>query len=149
MHHEHATVLLVEDNADHAELVLRQLSGLPFPHSVIHVQDGEEALDLLLAGGPRAIPRPHVILLDLRLPKVDGIEVLRTLKANERTSSIPVVVLSTSAAATDLDRAYLAHVNSYLVKPSELRDFEALLRLFGEYWLRRNVGAPPPVVLSQ
>lgn len=135
------TVLLVEDNPDHAELVLRNFEGHPQAR-VCHITDGEAALDYLFQRGVfqdgEKHPRPHVILLDLRLPKVDGLEVLRAIRGSAELNNIPVVVLTTSRAGPDVDRAYQRHVNSYLVKPLDFDDFTQLMHDLGCYWLDWN-----------
>ncbi len=148
-------ILLVEDNADHAELVRQSLQELSIANRVFHVADGEAALDYLLHRGSfadcRLSPRPRVILLDLRLPKIDGLEVLGQIKGSQELRQIPVVVLTTSDADPDLRRAYELHANSYLVKPVGFLDFNDLLQETGMYWLGLNrtadgvlAGAPSP-----
>ncbi len=135
-------VMLVEDNVDHAELVMRTLSEHRVPNRIFHFMDGQTALDYLFQRGeysdPEKNPRPHVILLDLRLPRVDGLEVLQTLKETEELRKIPVVVLTTSEAEKDVARAYNHHVNSYLVKPVGYEEFAHLMNDLGVYWLGWN-----------
>lgn len=135
-------VMLVEDNADHAELVIRTMESHQIPIRIQHITDGETALDYLLRrknySNPESSPRPQVILLDLRLPRVDGLEVLRTIKAEEDLRSIPVVILTTSDAEKDVAHAYDNHVNSYLVKPVGFEDFSNLMKDLGIYWLGWN-----------
>jgi len=142
MKDEPVVVLLVEDNDDHAELVKRQLIDHLIANQLMRVSDGQSALDYLQQVGeyadPTTCPRPHVILLDLRLPRVDGIEVLKAVKANESLSSIPVVILTTSEAERDLTQAYQNHANSYLVKPVDFRKFKQLMDDLGFYWLSWN-----------
>lgn len=103
------TILLVEDNPAHAELVLRGFEELPFANRIQHVSDGEEALDYLFRRGPFAdpdrSPRPHLILMDLRLPKIDGVEIIGEIKSCAQFQQIPIVVLSTSNAESDASRA--------------------------------------------
>lgn len=139
---EPVLVMLVEDNPDHAELIMRTLADHRVTNKIIHFADGQTALDYLFRRGvhanPRASPRPHVILLDLRLPKVDGLEVLRTIKESEELCVIPVVVLTTSEAERDVARAYNHHVNSYLVKPVGYGAFTDLMEDLGFYWLGWN-----------
>ncbi len=136
-------VMLVEDNVDHAELVMRTLSEHSVPNRIFHVIDGQAALDYLFRRGdyadPGKSPRPHVILLDLRLPRVDGLEVLKTLKETEELRKIPVVVLTTSEAEKDVARAYSHHANSYLVKPVGYEEFVQLMNDLGFYWLGWNM----------
>lgn len=135
-------VMLVEDNADHAELVIRTMENHHIPVRIQHLSDGETALDYLLRrrefSDPATSPRPHIILLDLRLPRVDGLEVLRVIKEEEDLKSIPVVVLTTSEAEKDLTHAYKHYVNSYLVKPVGFEDFSSLMNDLGIYWLGWN-----------
>lgn len=135
-------VMLVEDNADHAELVIRTLEEHRIANRVKHFLDGQTALDYLFHRGEFADPakahRPHVILLDLRLPRVDGIDVLRSIKEDDNLKSIPVVVLTTSEAEKDVAKAYTNHANSYLVKPVGFDEFKKLMDDLGFYWLGWN-----------
>ena len=139
---EPVVVLLVEDNDDHAELVKRQLVDHRIANHLVRVSDGQSALDYLLRVGayadPTTCPRPHVILLDLRLPKVDGMEVLNICKANESLASIPIVILTTSEAERDLEQANQNHANSYLVKPVDFMKFKQMMDDLGFYWLSWN-----------
>ena len=135
-------VMLVEDNVDHAELVIRTMEEHRITNKVRHFLDGQSALDDLFFRGeysdPHSNPRPHVILLDLRLPRVDGIDVLRAIKEDENLKTIPVVVLTTSEAEKDVARAYYNHANSYLVKPVGFEEFKKLMDDLGFYWLGWN-----------
>lgn len=135
-------VMLVEDNSDHAELVIRTLEDHNIANKIRHFSDGQSALDYLMRRGefadPASAPRPHVILLDLRLPRVDGLEVLQTIKEDGDLKSIPVVILTTSEAEKDVARAYQNHANSYLVKPLGYEDFRKLMEDLGFYWLGWN-----------
>ncbi len=137
-------ILLVEDNDDHAELIRRTLDEQPWAAQVVHISDGESALDYLHRRGswiePDQSPRPHVILLDLRLPRIDGIDVLTSIKQSADLRHIPVVILTTSSAKHDVARAYTAYANSYLVKPFGCEEFRDLVRDVGVYWLKRNIG---------
>ncbi|HVW26986.1 MAG TPA: response regulator [Polyangiaceae bacterium] len=138
------TVLHVEDNADHADLVRRCLSRHRPESRVVCVEDGEAALEYL-SKNDSASPRPFLILLDLRLPKVDGFEVLRAVKGNPVLAAIPVVVLTTSDSESDVSSAYEHHANSYLVKPDDFGLLDSMLKDVGDYWLAWNVqptGAP-------
>lgn len=139
-------VLLVEDNDDHAELIQRTLAQQWSASRIIHVNDGESALDYLGRRGrwsdPAHSPRPHVILLDLRLPRIDGFEVLQQIKQSPELRRIPVVVLTTSAADRDIMRAYECHANSYLVKPLGFDTFAGLMNTVGAYWLSWNTVPP-------
>lgn len=138
-------VLLVEDNPDHAELIARSLKENQVAIRLHHVTDGEAALDYLFRrgehGDPIKSPLPDVILLDLRLPKIDGLEVLQRIKRDEELRRIPVVVLTSSSAERDLTRAYDNYVNSYLVKPVDFPKFSQMMKDLGFYWLGWNL--PP------
>ncbi len=141
MRGETILIMLVEDNVDHAELVMRTLADHPIPNRVIHMDNGQTALDYLF--GRREFeaneqPRPHVILLDLRLPRVDGLEVLQTIKNSAELRHIPVVILTSSDAEKDVVRAYNHYVNSYLVKPVGFDEFTRLMNDLGYYWLNWN-----------
>lgn len=139
---EPVLVMLVEDNIDHAELVIRTLEDHRIANRIKHFSDGQSALDYLMRRGeyttPESSPRPHVILLDLRLPKVDGLEVLRIIKEDVEVQKIPIIVLTTSEAEKDVARAYDNHVNSYLVKPVGFEEFSKLMNDLGFYWLGWN-----------
>lgn len=146
-------ILLVEDNEAHAELVMRGLADHRISNRIIHVADGEAALDYLNRQGqftdPETCPTPDLILLDLRLPKVDGLEVLREIKETEALRTIPVVVLTTSEAERDVAQAYKHFANSYLVKPVDYKSFTALMDVLGFYWLSWNhscAAKRPPAV---
>ncbi len=136
-------VMLVEDNIDHAELVIRTLEEHRIANIVRHFLDGQSALDYLFRreeyAEPVETPRPHIILLDLRLPRIDGIDVLKAIKENSELKNIPVVVLTTSEAEKDVAKAYYNHANSYLVKPVGFEDFKKLMEDLGFYWLGWNV----------
>ncbi len=140
------TVLLVEDDQAHAELIIRGLEDHRIANTVVHVSDGEQALDYLEGRGKFAgdsNPLPHVVFLDLRLPKLDGFEVLSQIRKSPVFGRLPVVVLSTSGAERDVARAYDAHVNSYIVKPTDYSRFAALIDDMGSYWLEWNCRAEP------
>jgi CheY-like chemotaxis protein len=135
-------ILLVEDNPAHAELVKRTLEGHPVPNRIIHLCDGEAALNYLFRRGPyvdpATSPRPHVVLLDLRLPRVDGLSVLKEIRTCAELERLPVVVLTTSEAERDAARAYEYHANSFLVKPIDFDKFVQLMDDLGFYWLKWN-----------
>lgn len=139
---EPVMVLLIEDNDDHAELVMRQMADHRIVNNVIRLVDGQAALDYLFRQGEfkeaATNPRPHVILLDLRLPKVDGLEVLRLLKESDDLREIPVVVLTTSDGERDVAKAYINHANSYIVKPVDYEKFRMLMDDLGFYWMSWN-----------
>jgi len=141
---EPVSVLLIEDNVDHAELVIRTLEEHQISNKVQHFLDGQSALDFLFHRGKYANAsnksrRPHVILLDLRLPRIDGIDVLKEIKESDDLKTIPVVILTTSEAEKDVARAYRNHANSYLVKPVGFDEFKKLMKDLGFYWLGWNV----------
>jgi len=136
------TILLVEDNPDHAELVKRNLEEFQVANHIYHVEDGEAALDYVYRRNTYSdqvkFPRPDLILLDLRLPRIDGLEVLKQIKRDLTLQAIPVVVLTTSDAEKDLAQAYEYHANSYVTKPVNFDNFSRLLRDLGYYWLAWN-----------
>ena len=135
-------ILLVEDNPDHTELIRRALAEHSSRLHLTAVRDGEAALDYLLRRGgfrdEQASPRPHLILLDLRLPKLDGFHVIHEVKSSPELRRIPLVVLTTSAADGDMRRAYAEHANSYLVKPVDFQKFVELMGWVEKYWLEQN-----------
>ena len=135
-------ILLVEDNPDHTELILRNFEDHRVANKIYHVSDGEQALNYLHRRDEFAdtmiSPRPDIILLDLRLPKIDGLEVLKEIKTHQDLQQIPVVVLTSSEAEKDLNAAYLNHANSYLVKPVDFDKFTELMDDLGFYWLAWN-----------
>ena len=135
-------ILLVEDNPAHAELIIRSFEDHRVANQIYQVADGEAALAYLFRQGdyadPAKSPRPHVILLDLRLPKIDGLEVLKEIKSSPDLEKIPVIILTTSAAEQDVARAYEGHANSYLVKPVDFENFTSLMEELGFYWLGWN-----------
>jgi len=135
-------ILLVEDNPFDAELTLRSLNKRNLANHIVHVKDGQEALDWLFGAGAYAgrdpSHHPKVILLDLKLPKVDGFEVLQAMRADERTRRIPVVVLTSSREQQDVIRSYDLGVSSYIVKPVDFEKFSAAVAEAGHYWLLLN-----------
>ena len=135
-------VLLVEDNPSDAELTMRALKKRNLANRLFHVKDGAEAIDFLFAqggfAGRRVESGPKVVLLDLKLPKVDGIEVLRRIKSDDRTKIIPVVVMTSSREDRDLVDCYKLGVNGYVVKPVEFEDFARAVSDLGCYWLLIN-----------
>lgn len=135
-------VLLVEDNLDHTELITRVLNDHRIPNRIIHLADGEAALNYLRRqaqfADPAISPRPHIVLLDLNLPRLSGLEVLQAMKTDAAISHIPVVVVTTSRAESDLRLAYQFHANSYLVKPVDFEQFSRMLNDLGDYWLEWN-----------
>ncbi len=135
-------ILLVEDNPHDAELALRSLKKRHLANRLLWVKDGAEALAVLFPEqtGSKGLRRPslRVILLDLKLPKVDGLEVLRRLKSDEETRKIPVVVLTSSREEQDVVKSYRLGVNSYIVKPVDFEQFSAAVAEMGMYWMLLN-----------
>jgi two-component system response regulator len=134
-------ILLVEDNPNDVELALHALKKNKLTNRMHVARDGAEALDFLFCEGAyvqRASHNPKVILLDLKLPKVDGLEVLRRIKADVRTRAIPVVVLTSSAEERDIVKSYHLGVNSYILKPVDFEQFTEAVRQLGFYWLLLN-----------
>ena len=142
------TILLVEDNPDDVELTLRAFSQYNVSNEISVVRDGVEALDYLFATGPYAehdaSDTPAVVILDLKLPKVDGLEVLQRMRADERTKLIPVVVLTSSKEEQDMVNSYRLGANSYVQKPVDFTEFIEAARQLGLYWLVIN--EPPPKI---
>lgn len=140
--HNELEILLVEDNPADAELTIRALKKNRLANHLVHVTDGQQALDFLFGEGPYAgrdvMSQPKVVLLDLKLPKVSGIEVLRQLRADERTKMLPVVVLTSSQEDQDIIETYNLGTNSYIVKPVEFEKFSQVVNDMGMYWLLLN-----------
>ena len=141
------SILLVEDNQDDEALTLRALSRNNITNQVQVVRDGQEAVDWLEATGPHADRNPDdvpaLILLDLKLPKIDGLEVLRRLRANPRTALVPVVILTSSKEDRDRASGYQSGANSYVQKPVDFAEFKEAVRQLGLYWLLLNEPPPP------
>jgi CheY-like chemotaxis protein len=139
---EAVEILLVEDTPADAELTIRALKKHSVVNNLVWVKDGAEALDFLFANGAYAERNsthlPKVVLLDLRLPRVSGIEVLRRIKADERTRQIPVVVLTSSKEDVDVEECYRLGVNSYITKPVSFDDFVKVVGELGLYWILLN-----------
>ncbi|MFO7585087.1 MAG: response regulator [Anaerolineales bacterium] len=138
---EHLEILLVEDNQNDAELSLYTLKKFKIANSIYHARDGEEALSYLFgksSAGEKLANVPRLILLDLKLPKVNGLEVLRKLKSDPRTQSVPIVVLTSSREERDIVESYDLGVNSYIVKPIDFEQFTEAVRNVGLYWLLLN-----------
>lgn len=134
-------VLLVEDSDADAELTIRALKKHNLANRLVRVRDGVEALDFLSSSGPaaeRRTPYPKLILLDIKMPKLDGVEVLRRIKSDEQTRAIPVVMLTSSAEQQDLIETYRLGVNSYLVKPVDFNQFVDVVAKVGLYWAVLN-----------
>ena len=138
---EQVEILLVEDNPLDAELTTRALKNGGLANNLLWVKDGQEALDFLFRDGSYADREdivPRLVLLDLKMPKVDGMEVLRAVKANEKTRRIPVVVMTSSQEERDVAQTYDMGVNSYVVKPVDFNSLAELARQAGYYWLAIN-----------
>jgi len=138
-------ILLVEDNPDDIDLTLRAFEKSKLLNEVVVVQDGQEALDFLFRKGKYAAENvvPSVVLLDLKLPNVDGLEVLRRIRENERTRLYPVVILTSSREEQDLLRGYSLGANSFIRKPVDFDKFIQAVHQLGLYWLLLN--EPPPI----
>ncbi|MEN9974667.1 MAG: hypothetical protein RLZZ282_673 [Verrucomicrobiota bacterium] len=140
------TILLVEDNADDEALILRVLRKHNIANEIVVARDGVAALDYLLGTGPYAgrdiRQQPQVVLLDLKLPKIDGLEVLRRLRAEPPTAQVPVVILTSSSEEEDRLESYVLKANSYVRKPVDFNEFTEAVRQLGIYWLLLN--EPPP-----
>ncbi len=141
MVYQNVEILLVEDSAADAELTLRTLKKASIANSVEWVRDGVEALEYLFCEGQyegRSNGRPRMVLLDLKMPRMDGMQVLERMKADARTSSIPVVMMTSSREEGDLLRSYELGVNSYIVKPVDFGEFAETVSQVGMYWLIAN-----------
>ncbi len=140
---ENVDILLVEDNPDDAGLTIRALKKHHLANNLVHLQDGEEALNFLFS--PDHKKQPKLILLDLKMPKVDGIEVLRKIKADEFLRVIPVVMLTSSKEERDIIDSYKLGVNAYIVKPVEFDQFVKTISDLGFFWMILNQPAPNPL----
>jgi len=136
------TILLVEDNPDDEEVTLRAFRKNKILNEVRVVRDGQQALDYFFGEGSSANPVPTVVLLDLKLPKIDGLEVLRRIRANPRTSLQPIVILTSSKEEQDIVNGYRLGANSYIRKPVDFDQFIEAIQQLGLYWLLQN--EPPP-----
>jgi len=145
---EHKVILLVEDNPDDVELTLRAFRRYHLQNEVAVVNDGALALDYLLGTGEYAgrnlSQMPAVVLLDLKLPKMDGLEVLRQIRAHQRTRLLPVVILTSSSEERDLIDSYMNGANSYIRKPVDFDKFMRAVQQLGLYWLVLNEAPPVP-----
>jgi len=144
-------ILLVEDNMADAELALHAFKKNKIANHVLHLQDGAEALDFLFSRGAyhgQASHPPRIVLLDLKLPKIDGLEVLKQIKSNPITKAIPVILLTSSNEERDLVASYQLGVNSYIQKPVNFNEFQEVVRQLGLYWLVVNREPPAAAFLS-
>jgi two-component system, response regulator len=145
---ENPEILLVEDNAFDAELAIRALKGRNLANKLVHLSDGQAALDYLFGTDPHARESVHcpetlkVVLLDLKLPKVDGLNVLRAIRSNPRTKMLPVVILTSSREESDVVETYHLGANSYIVKPVDFDKFSEAVSNLGLYWCVLNVPVP-------
>ncbi|HRD33169.1 MAG TPA: response regulator [Rhodocyclaceae bacterium] len=140
--HSAATILLIEDNPDDEALTLRAISKNAIGNPVVVARDGVEAVDYLFGGtatGDQGLPA--IVLLDLKLPRIDGLEVLRRIRADERTALLPVVILTTSSEPRDIEQAYQLGANSYIRKPVDYQQFVQTVAALASYWLSLNVPA--------
>lgn len=137
MTEQQVDILLVEDNPQDAEMTIRALKKHHLANSIHHAKDGAEAVAFLF-GNDSTVRRPKVVLLDLKLPKVDGLEVLQKVKSNEETRAIPVVVLTSSKEERDMVESYRLGVNSFITKPVEFEKFMEAVQQLGLYWLLLN-----------
>lgn len=136
------SILLVEDNPDDEALTLRALKKNNIMNEVAVARDGQQAVDFFFGEGAAARPAPSVVLLDLKLPKIDGLEVLRRIRADERTRLQPVVILTSSKEEQDVINGYRLGTNSYIRKPVDFDQFVEAIRQLGLYWLVLNETAP-------
>lgn len=144
MNQAKSSILLVEDNPDDVELTRDVLEQHGIANPIVVASDGVLALEYLAT----ADPLPRVVLLDLKLPRLDGLEVLKSIRADERTRSIPVVILTTSREDVDIIQGYRLGANSYVRKPVDFMEFHQAIRTLGLYWLLLNEELPPQALAS-
>jgi two-component system response regulator len=146
MNNRKRKILLVEDNSDDRELIQRALDELGIPHEIVVAEDGQQAIDYLLGKGEvterNKLENPDVILLDLKFPKLTGLEVLKLIRTNKHTAHIPIVIFTSSNIQSDVLTAYQLGANSVIIKPIESKLFMECVKLMGAYWLSWN--HPPP-----
>ncbi len=130
-------IVLVEDNPDHAELVLRSINNFVPRETIKYFNDGEAAFNYFTDDCAKG-EKPDLVLLDLRLPKVDGIEILKQIKDCDLTNAIPVVILTTSESPRDIKKAYEMCANAYVVKPESYEEYEEMVKGMGGFWLKLN-----------
>jgi CheY-like chemotaxis protein len=135
-------ILLVEDNHDEAELTIRSLRKIDSHSKLVHIDDGAEALDFIFArnkySGRQLENAPKMILLDLKLPKVNGLEILKQVKGNSTTKKTPVILLTSSQEERDIEDGYLSGANSYIVKPNSFETYTKTISELGHYWMQLN-----------
>ncbi len=135
-------ILLVEDDPGDAEMIIRALKKNGLSRNIVHVENGAEAVDFLFGTGTcegQGIQQPRVVVLDLNMPKLNGLAVLKMIREDKRTQNIPVVVLTSSQEPSDIRSCYDAGVNSYIVKPVEFSEFSKTVSMISQYWLEFNL----------
>jgi CheY-like chemotaxis protein len=152
MNNEHSDILIIEDNPNDVLLTIRSLKKHNLANNIVHVSDGQAALDYLFGEGAHqgrnVMEQPRVVLLDLKLPKLDGLQVLARIRADQRTKLLPVVILTSSQEESDLVQSYNLGANSYIVKPVEFENFAKSIYEIGLYWLLLNKPAPVKIATS-